>query len=199
MARGLLGIVKLILFVMLLPIIIAVIAAFQKEAAALQEVNHIFWWGVVAYVIVHLFVFTPQGLFQFWQGVFLEVCSFAGVVANAIVLAVPIITTILLLAYLLVTAIFQKPLIQQWLLFFTGFTLALHVVLGAQELYDEDESKLKGHYLFALGLTFIANMLIVVSLFDLIFKDFTFRGFWDVAYETAKDIYLRCAHLVHLK
>lgn len=191
MTRGLLGIIKLVVFVILLPVIIAVITGFQKELAAVVRGGDAFWWGVIAYTIAHLFIFTPQALYRFWQGVFMEICSFSGVAANMLVLAVPIITTILLLVYFLVAVIFNQTWGQESLIFFTGFTMALHVILSAQELYDEDESKLKGHYLFNISLVFIVNVFLVVLLLDLIFKKFGFLGFWDSAVETGKYIYIK--------
>jgi hypothetical protein len=178
MSRGLLGILKLCLFMTLLPVIMAVIAAFHKELAIFKDARDVFGWGVAAYTVFHLFIFTPQGLYRFWQGIFMEICAFTGTVANIIVLAVPIVTTVLLLVYYISTVIFRQPWGMHWLIFLAGFTLAFHVVLSGQELYEADETQLKGHYLFTLGLIFIVNMLITAGLMDLIFKDFSFVAFW---------------------
>ncbi|MEW5894955.1 MAG: hypothetical protein AB1650_04250 [Candidatus Omnitrophota bacterium] len=189
MTRGLLGILKLVIFISLIPANIAVVTGFNNELAAVGEGAEVLWWGVIAYTIIHLFIFTPQGLYRFWQSVFIEICSFAGVIANAIVLAVPVITTVLLLIYFLVAVIFKQTWGQESLIFFTGFTLALHIILSAQELYEEDESKLKGHYLFNISLIAITNILIVAGLLDLIFKRFSFMDFLNAALHTGQQIY----------
>lgn len=178
MSRGLLGILKLFLFVVLIPMIIAVIVAFQKELTVLKAAPTIFGWGVAAYTICHLFIFNPQGVYKFWQGVFLEICSFAGTVANIIVLAVPIVTTILLLVYFISTIVFRQPWALEGMIFFAGFTLAFHVVLSGQDLYEADDTMLKGHYFFALGLMVMMNVVIAAGLMNLIFKDFSFVAFW---------------------
>ena len=191
MTRGLFGIIKLAGFVVIFPLVAAVVIGFQKELGALKGAGDFFWWGVIAYTIVHLFVFTPQDLYRFWQGVFMEICAFAGVMANTITMAVPIITTILLLVYFLYTMIFHQSWGQESLVFFTGFTLALHVILTAQELYEADESKLKGHYLFALALVFMVNVFLVTGLLDMIFEKFSVVSFWNTGLEAAKHFYAK--------
>lgn len=189
MTHGLLGIIKFAVFIVLLPIVIGVISGFQEELLRISGGGEIFWWGVIAYTIFHLFIFTPQGLYRFWQSVFMEICSFIGVAANALVLAVPIITTVLLLVYFLVTVIFNQTWGQESLIFFTGISMALHVILSAQELYEEDDSRIKGHYLFNISAVFIVNVILLVLLFDLIFKKFSFLGFFDSAFQSADYIY----------
>ena len=188
MARGVIGIIKLAVFVSLLPVVIAVITGLNKQLSSIGASNF-FWWGVIAYTLIHLFLFAPQGLYRFWQSVFMEICSFTGVVANALVLAVPIITTVLLLTYFLVAIIFRQTWGQDSLIFFTGFTLALHVILSARELYEGDESKLKGHYLFNISLIVIINAFLLAGLLDLIFRKFSFLNFWQAAFVTARQIY----------
>lgn len=194
MARGLIGIIKLAIFVLFLPVLIAVIYGLNKELATISDGFQMFWQGAIAYTLFHLFIFTPQSLYRFWQSVFMEICSFAGIVANAIVLCVPIITTVLLLAYFLAVVIFNQTWAQHTLVFFTGFSMALHVILSAQELYEEDESKLKGHYLFNMQLVFIVNVFLLILLFDLIFKNFSFMGFWQHALKAGDHIYSKILH-----
>ena len=191
MARGFFGILKLIAFVLILPVIIAVIIGFHRELHAVAGDGRLFWWGVIAYTIFHLFIFTPQDIYRFWQGVFMEICSFAGNAANMIVQAVPIITTVLLLIYFLAVVIFDQRWAQETMIFLTGFTLALHVILSAQELYESDETHLKGHYLLNLGVIFIVNMLILAGLLDLAFKKFSFMSFWDAAFQSGDYLYTK--------
>jgi len=189
MSRGLLGILKLCVFIAALPVVIAVIVAFNREMTVFKDARDVFGWGVAAYTILHLFVFTPQGFYRFWQGVFMEICAFAGTAANILVLAVPIITTVLLLVYYISTVIFRQPWAPDWLVFLTGFTLAFHVILSGQELYEADETMLKGHYLFSMGMIFIVNMMIAAGLLNLIFSDFSFMSFWHVGVKAAGKIY----------
>ena len=199
MTRGLLGIIKLIVFVILLPIIIAVIVGFQKELASLVGQGQSFWWGVISYTVFHLFIFTPQALYRFWQGVFMEICSFTGVAANFIVLAIPIITTILMIVYFLAVVIFNQSWGQESLTFLAGLTIALHIILSGQELYESDESMIRGHYLLNIGLVFIVNMLIVVLLMDLVFKKFSFLSFWNNMFQTGEYIYTKILHAAGIK
>jgi hypothetical protein len=189
MTRGLFGIIKLFLFIIFLPILLAVIMAFQKELMTLVENGVSFWWGVVGYVIFHLFIFTPQALYRFWQSVFMEVCAFSGAAVNAIVVAVPIIPTILLIIYFLAMIFFDKNWNPELVIFVTGFSLAMHVILSAQELYESDDSKLKGHYLMNISLSFIINIVLIVVLFGLVFDRFAFIPFGKNAFRTGTQMY----------
>lgn len=177
MTRGILGIVKFLFFIVSLPALIAVILGFHHELLTLVGNGESFWWGVIAYVIFHLFVFTPQAFYRFWQSVFMEICSFTGEVANALVIAVPIIPTVLLLISFLAVVIFGQKWNTEYLIFATGFTLALHVILSAQELYETDESQLKGHYLLHITVTGVINIILIAALMDLVFEKFIFMSF----------------------
>ncbi len=190
MSRGLLGILKLGLFILLLPLLIAVIVAFHKELDVFKQAQDIFIWGVMAYTVLHLFIFTPQALYRFWQGVFMEICAFAGTVANIIVLAIPIVMTVMLLTYYMSTVIFRQPWAVSWVIFLVGFALAFHVILSAQELYEADDTQLKGHYLLTLSLVFIVNILITAGLLDLIFKNFSAVSFLREAVHYAEKLYV---------
>jgi len=194
MARGFWGIIKLAVFILVLPALAAVILGFQKEMQTISGGSQVFWWGVIAYTVFHLFIFTPQEIFRFWQGVFMEICAFAGSTANLIVTVVPIITTVLLLLYFLVAVVFRQTWGQPSLIFLTGFTITLHVILSAQELYEADETRLKGHYLMNLALAFIVNMVILSALLDLVFKKFSFWSFGENVLKIAEQIY---THLLH--
>lgn len=178
MSRGLFGILKLFLFSICLPAIIAAVSAFQKEVAIFKDAPDVFFMGIIVYTIFHLFVFKPKGFFDFWQNIFAEICSFAGSGARVIALAVPIVMTLILLIYYISTVIFRQPWAADWLVFLTGIALAFHVIMSGQELYEEDDTSLKGHYFFALGLMVIANIVLAAGLMDLIFKNFAFVDFW---------------------
>lgn len=199
MARGFWGIIKLAVFILLLPAVAAVLIGFQKELQTVSGGEPFFWWGVIAYTVFHLFVFTPQEIFRFWQGVFMEICAFAGRASNLIVTAVPIITTVLLLLYFLVAVVFRQTWGQESLIFLTGFTISLHVILSAQELYEADETRLKGHYLLNLALTFMVNVIILTALMDMVFQKFSFWSFGESVWSAAEQIYSRLLHTAGIR
>ena len=75
-------------------------------------------------------------------------------------------------------------------MFFSGFTLAMHILLLAQDLQDEEESYFKPSYFFRMSVYFIFCLCVVVLFFDLVTWNFTFPGFFMEIFEDARDMYM---------
>ncbi|HRZ40167.1 MAG TPA: hypothetical protein P5246_04075 [Candidatus Omnitrophota bacterium] len=194
MKIGLLGVLKLIGFICLLPVVIAVTGAFSGEIAKLGSLADLFWYGVIAYVLFHLFVFTPQGLYHFFQGIIAEIFGFSTILNAILPDVIPFLTTVLLLVVYVAVNLMNLKGWEAALMFFTGFSLSMHVVLTAQDEYEEDETHLKGHYLFHAGLMYITVLALVMALMHLCFESSTFIDFWNKAYETSGAIYRFVLH-----
>ncbi len=172
------GVVKFIVAVLLLPVVAAVIKGFGGELSGHGAMRDVFLWGVLAYAFWHLFVFSFARLFEFLQKIFADIFRFSALAQAAIPRVIPWGPTFLLLVYFIVTHLFRLKGAEPVVYFLTGFLLALHVILTAAELYQEDALFLKSHYFFAVCLTFIGNVLVVALLLDMNFEKFSFLSFW---------------------
>ncbi|MCB9771333.1 MAG: hypothetical protein H6754_02115 [Candidatus Omnitrophica bacterium] len=182
--------IKIIFAVLLSPICYAISKSFAAELPRLGGMEHLFIWGVVVYVALQLFFYTPQGLFQFAQKVFGDIFKSVPILAAVVPLFVPIIPTIILVACYVMIAFFNLQPVQSYMLFFAGFTFAMHLILSAHAEFEEDNSGLKPHYLFLFSLTFIFNILLLSVLLALNFAEFSFWNFFSSAFDTAKEIYI---------
>jgi len=190
MKDALLMLVKIIFAVLLIPTCYALSTSFLQQLPKLAEFQHLFVWGVVVYVLLQLFFYSPQGVFQAGQKIFGEIFKSVPLLAAVVPLFVPIIPTILLVGCYVTISFFDYQPAKSYLIFFGGFTFAMHLILSAHAEFEEDSNGLKPHYLFLFSLTYIFNILIIALLLSLNFSDFSFTDMWISAYDTAKDIYL---------
>ncbi len=199
MKTGLLGVLKLAAFVCVIPVLIGVTAGFSREILELKQFADFFWYGVIAYVLFHLFVFTPQGLYHFFQGILTEIFGFSSILSSILPDVFPLLTTVVLLVFYVTANLMNIRGWENVVLFLTGFSLSMHIVLTAQDEYEEDETHLKGHYVFSAALMYIAVLALVMLLLHLCFESVTFFNFCKVSYRASMDVYdliLRRLHLM---
>ena len=140
MFRGIVGIVKFVLAICLLPVIAAVTISFKQEITGMSSYHPAFYKGVFCYVFCHLFVFTPQAFYQVVQKIFSEIFKIVPILSRPVPLAVPLISTLLLAVYYICETFFSISGFSILIMFLVGFFLAFHVILTAQDLYDEDSN-----------------------------------------------------------
>ena len=66
---------------------------------------------------------------------------------------------------------------QPYFLFAIAFTIAMHLILTAHEIYESDNSILKAHYLFTFGAVLIVNLFIISLLLAWAIPEYSFVGF----------------------
>jgi len=187
---GLLGFLQFLLAVLLIPAVAVITLAFHREMTALIALYDVFLWGAASYVFMHLFIFTPQGLYHFWQRIFADLFRFNGFLAETVPLVVPLLSTLILLVFYIINTFFKAQLIPQVSVFMVGFTFALHVVLTAQDLYEQDSNPLKPRYLFSLIVIFIINLFLLVTLLQLSFEMVSVQDFFRQSLQLLEETYL---------
>ena len=183
--------IKIIFAILLLPICYAASVSFINELPEVGTMLPYLVWGGGVYIFLQLFFYTPQGVFQIGQKIFGDIFKSMPVLAAVVPLFVPIIPTLVLLAAYVTVFFFDYKPAQSYLMFFAGFTFAMHIILSAQAEFEEDNSALKPHYLFLFSLTVIFNLILFSLLLTLNFTEFSFVDFFMSAFETAKSIYIR--------
>jgi len=164
--------IKLFFALLLMPIVFFLTRGFFEQIRALGDLSHYFLWGGGVYVLFHLFFRPMQALHGFGQKVFSEILRVTPFLANYLPMAVPITPTVLVLILYVIQTFTDPGPLSHYFLFAVGFTLAMHIIINARLLYEEDNTALRAHYLFLECLFYVLNILIIVILLQLIFPAF---------------------------
>lgn len=163
--------IKLFFALFLLPIVFYLTTGFFEEIQNLKSLADYLIWGGGVYAIFHLFWRPMQNLHSFGQRIFSELLRGSPFLATYMPRALPITPTIFLLVLYVIKTFGDPGPLTHYFLFAVGFTLAMHIIITAHLLYEEDNSTLRTHYLFLMSLFFIFNVLITVILLQLIFPE----------------------------
>jgi len=190
MGDALLKIIKFLLGILLLPLSVASIFSFREHISGYPEDYKLFlMWGAGAFLLIFLFFYQFFRIHEFGQkmtsGMFRLVSPFNVVLANCI----PIYTFIILAMFFGVGKIFNTSAYNHYFLFFAGFTLAMHILLVAQDLQINEQNLAKPHYLFVISFVVVASLSLTVLLLDLTSGSFTFPKFFTMLISHAKDYY----------
>jgi len=184
------GIIQFILSILLLPVVVGSTRAFWGELSSAQEVYSLFMAGVLTYVVTHLFLVNFQGLYQGGQKLFADGFKFSPFLASFVPLVLPLFPVVLMLTFYVCAKFFSMKEWEPYCVFFTGLTFAMHLILTAQVLREEDKGIFKAHYFFVMILGYVFNLAIIAGLLDLNFASFAFMDFFDGAVENVKEIYI---------
>jgi len=182
-------IIKIIVFVLILPLVVASVIAFQTQLLSLP-VNKEAWvlWGAGTYVGLNLFVYDFKNVYDSGNAMVEKVITFfkpAGYV-------VPIYTIFLIILYVIALILGRGASLQPYFLFGISFTIAMHLVLTAHTIYESDNSVLKAHYMVTFGAVLIATLFIVSLLLAWAIPEYSFVGFVKSLSSHTCHIYKEC-------
>ncbi len=168
------SILKIFGFFLILPLIIASFIAFQSQILSLP-VNKEAWmlWGAGSYVALNLFVYDFKDLYDFGKSFVEKTLTFFKPAGHV----VPVYTLSLIVIYVIALILGRGASLQPYFLFAIAFTIAMHLVLTAHEIYEADNSVFKAHYLITFGAIFIACLFIVSLLLAWVIPEYSFVGF----------------------
>ena len=167
------AILKIIGFLLILPLIIATFIAFQAQILSLP-VNKEVWvlWGAGVFVALNLFVYSFKDVYDFGRVLVEKMLTFfkpAGFIF-------PIYSLLIIIIYV-ITLILGHSAWQSYFIFTIAMSLAMHLILTAHEIYGSDNSILKSHYLLTFGVIFIVNLFIMSLLLAWAIPEYSFIGF----------------------
>lgn len=188
MKKALTSILKIIGFLLILPLIVASFIAFQSQVLSLP-VNKEAWllWGAGCYVILNLFVYDFKNVYVFGNSLIEKISTSLKTAGYFI----PIYTILVIIAYVIAWILGRGGAWQPYFLFAIAFTLAMHAVLTAHEIYQSDESILKAHYLISFGAIVIILFFIMSLLLAWVVPEYSLVGF-------VKSLASRTAHYYKL-
>lgn len=187
---GFFSLVKFMIFIVSIPFIAAVTVSFQHEISELKYVyHHSFYFGVLAYVLLNLFLTDLNWLYKFGQAVSFEFFRFWDPLSKVVPYVVPIFTLIFIGAYYLSTQVLGQFVNSPFWFFIIGLTFAMHIVMAARELYEADRALFKPNYLFEMMLVYIVNILLMVQLLNATASHFSLFAFVQTAVDLTENFY----------
>lgn len=186
-----LGIITFILGVLLLPLTYASAISFLKEFSLVKkELQADFWAGAVCFLIIHLFVWVPEGLFKKGQDAAGVIFRFIKPAANILPYLVPIYSALIFALYRISLLFADVPWSLELSVFLLGWTYLLHLVLSAKSLRPEEGGMLNGNYIFGFQVIFIISLLVLVLFLSLIFDRLSLVNYFNNAYRLSHEIYI---------
>ena len=167
-------ILKIIGFLLIAPLIVATIIAFQNQILSLP-VKKEAWvlWGAGSYIALNLFVYDFKPIYTYGNSLVEKMLTFlkpAGYV-------VPIYSIILIIIYVIAMLLGCRASLNPYFLFAISFTLTMHLVLTAHEIYESDNSAFKAHYLYSFGAILIVSLLLMSLFLAWAIPEYSFVGF----------------------
>jgi hypothetical protein len=190
LTERLISIIKFSVAVVILPVMIAITAAFFEQVISLpHQMAGYFLWGIISYLILHLFMFEPVVIYEKGQAIVRSIFKFFPPLADFLMFCLPIYAVIFLIVYFLFSLFFDLTYYSWIFLVLVGFSLTLHVVNSVKPLSSRQEDFLKGHYFLSLQLVYIAGIFITAWILHCLVADFSFADFFNMFLRFTKYIY----------
>lgn len=191
MGEGLIFVAKIILAVVISPAVYSCALNFYDHLDVYpSSLIEFFRWGMFGFVLVFLFVHPFRQLYQFGQNVMTGIFKFLTPLDRAIARVVPFFTAVILASFYIAGKFFDITAHVHYFMFFAGFSLAMHILLLAQELQGEEASFIKSSYFLRMSVYFVLSVCMAVLLLDLAAWKWTFLKFFSAMFEDARDIYM---------
>jgi hypothetical protein len=181
---------KFLLFVLLLPLIFAMTTGFMNELFLLDPVqSNCFLWGIVGYLVFHLFIAEPYGMYQYGKILIGNIFKFFAPLVVVAPLVVPIFSIFFLILLYFAPYVFKNIDLSVYFLFFASFAFAMHMVFTARDLRQQDAETLKSHYFFSIALVYIVSLATMALMLHLSLSRFSFVHFIQITFHVSEEIY----------
>ncbi len=185
-------VLKGIFAALLIPLVFSITFSFSSEMETLKHRYFaIFFNGVATYLIMYLFVFDFQGVYRYGQKLVTEIFKFLDPLVGVASYFLPIYSLLLLILYYIAGFFLKEKSFGPMFVFFVGFTFAMHMILTAKDLKEEDSNPVKTNYFFFMSIIYIANMFLLALMCTLVMPKFTFAAFFNDLTIKAANIYGR--------
>jgi len=190
MADFIVTLLKFFLAVLMLPIVIASFVAFESHLATYpSSYAEFFRWGIVGFLVTFLFLYQFWGVYEFGQEIMQSVFTVFTPINKVLARLVPFYLTIILVLFYINKLLMGAPKVSHYYMFFVGFAFAMHILLTAQEMQEEEKTPIKPTYFFWMSLCFMVVLALTVLLFDLVFDKWSFPKYLGEIKQTAEQIY----------
>lgn len=190
MSEFIVTILKFCLAVLLLPVVIATFVGFEHHLGNYPSSHSEFFrWGIFAFLITFLFLYQFWSVYEFGQRTMANMMSFLSPADRIIARLVPFYLTITMILFYGSRAFFGVGKVSPYYMFFAGFAFAMHILLTAQDMQQEETTPIKPTYFFWMSVNFVVVIILTVLLFDLVFDKWTFPKFLNEVLDATEKFY----------
>jgi len=190
LVQKLLSGLKFLLFLLLLPLIFAATTGFMNELFLLDPIqSNCFLWGIIGYLLFHLFIAEPYGLYQYGKGLVGDIFKFFAPLVIVAPLILPIFSILLLVLLYFSSYVIKEIDLSVYFIFFASFTFAMHMIFTARDLRQQDSETLKSQYFFSIALIYLVSLVAVALMMYLCLPRFSFINFMKTTFYVSEGIY----------
>ena len=199
MGEAFISLFKFILFVFLLPGVIGVSTTFGLFFENYQsQLRDFLFWGAEAFLITFLFVHPFKGVFDFSQKIVVSIFKFLAPLDTFFGSLIPIYTSILIGGLFITEKFIDIAPFKYYFIFFIGFTYAMHIILIAQQLQEQEKAFIKPSYFLMMSIIYIFNICIAILFMGFLSNKFIFPDFFKTSISATWDIYLNIINKISM-
>ncbi|MBU1125964.1 MAG: hypothetical protein KKC84_08050 [Candidatus Omnitrophica bacterium] len=184
------GIIKLIFGLCFLPFVYAFSTSFMHESALIERaLQDYFWGGVIAFLLIYLFIWEPAIIYAKGHRVIEFIFTFFKPLVKFAPYLLPTYTILLFAFFGFFSLFINARWLIESMMFLVGFSTMLHLVFCAKTIRGKKSDFLKGNYIFGFSFVYVVNVSILGLCLNFIFKEFSFVRFFNIALQNAGSIF----------
>ncbi len=190
MVQRILSAFKFILFLCLIPLGVGLTHGFGKQLFCLDPAqSNCFIAGIACYLLLHLFITEPVGIYQHGKGLVGNIFKFFQPLFVVAPLVLPIYSILFLVIFYFLSFFLKDIDLSVYFLFFTSFTFTMHMVFTARDLREQDAETLKSTYFFLITIIYFICLITLALMISLCLARFSFIDFLKITSSVSEDIY----------
>jgi len=183
-------IIKLVLGICFLPFVYSSSVSFLNQISLIDvSLQNFFWSGIVAFLLVYLFIWELDVVYQIGHKLLEIFFSFLQPLVKVAPFLLPIYTIVLFIVYLFLAVFIKESWLINYTMFLFGFSIALHLVFSSKAVRLKKGDMLKSNYIFGFSFIYIVNIGILSLFFNIMVKDFSFMNYCNGTYSLAAEIF----------
>ncbi|MBM3243322.1 MAG: hypothetical protein FJZ12_00590 [Candidatus Omnitrophica bacterium] len=173
-----LDIIKLILGICFLPFVYSSTVSFLGQIKSIGSLlQGYFWSGVIAFILIYLFVFELQWVYERGHKILEFIFSFFQPLLKVGPYLLPIYTIVVLLAYLILVVFIKESWLINYTVFFLGLSIALHLIFTSKAIRLKKGDLLRSNYIFSFSFIYIIDLGLLALILNIIIPHFSFVDF----------------------
>lgn len=175
---GLIATFKFTIALILLPLLIGLSKALYQQLLRQNTLVHDnFFLGMIAYLIIHLFIHEPNKLNEAGQMLVGRLFSFFVPLRTILYSCLPVYATVFFALYFVFKWHFGHTAVIGRFIFLISFAVTMHLVVSAAQLRKESTNVLKGDYFFSLSIVYLFEVVLLAGFFYFMLSNFSFIAF----------------------
>jgi len=184
------GIIKFLLGICLLPFVYSSTISFLNELVLIDKIRQdYFWLGIISFLVIYLFVWEPAVIYSKGHKILELVFNFFKPLVRVAPYLLPIYAIIVFVLYQVLSIAITSEWLVRYTVFALGFTVSFHLIFSAKTIRGKKNDFLKSNYIFGFSFVYVLNLILLAIFLNLIFKEFSLVNFFNVFFQTAKDIF----------